>query len=513
MNHAFTMTNFVYTPLDTARKEFRVIRFTRQPSEDQPIEIELEHRSLFEPGDYCPLSYVWGKSLDLETIVINGATREAPQSVVTLLKALWTAFPNGLPSKFWWADALCINQRDNDEKSSQVQMMGDIYGNGSKTYGYLGPAEDAHLADKLMHAICYEWGLKTLSIRSGQKYFLSHLNDLDPNHNNWMVRYPDFWLNNSEDTPPNRYWAPVMRLLNSPFWDRVWIYQEVLLSKECEIIYGTEYFNLASVFATNLFYTALFTRGSRDLAFTKLFHGDLWKSIRSPNHGDLQGIMRLESFFKGYHETEEALKHGLDWKFGLNRLLICNGLRATDARDRVFGLLGILRTGIKPQYEKSKREVYCEVVEFWVREIGDLNVLRSANPEHHTSIGPDPSLPSWVPDWSYFDRHPNVRDNPMLRDSDWTLYKASNGMPPMSVRFSSPWSDMFVLGTICDEVKEPLPQGEYYLLSLIEREIARSPTSPGTGLLTLQVICRTIVHDFCTYRGREITLDEMNPYW
>jgi hypothetical protein len=41
-----------------------------------------------------------------------------------------------------WADALCINQSDEKEKSAQVQMMGEIYRKARKAIIHLGSAED-----------------------------------------------------------------------------------------------------------------------------------------------------------------------------------------------------------------------------------------------------------------------------------------------------------------------------------------------------------------------------------
>lgn len=43
-----------------------------------------------------------------------------------------------------WIDALCINQKDNHEKSQQVRMMYQLYKQASRVVIWLG-AEDAHI--------------------------------------------------------------------------------------------------------------------------------------------------------------------------------------------------------------------------------------------------------------------------------------------------------------------------------------------------------------------------------
>jgi hypothetical protein len=43
---------------------------------------------------------------------------------------------------FRWFDAVCINQRDNDEKSQQVSQMGEVYKIATHTIINLGEATD-----------------------------------------------------------------------------------------------------------------------------------------------------------------------------------------------------------------------------------------------------------------------------------------------------------------------------------------------------------------------------------
>jgi hypothetical protein len=44
-----------------------------------------------------------------------------------------------------WADAVCINQADDEEKSWQVRMMGDVYRNADRVLIWLGLAEDGSI--------------------------------------------------------------------------------------------------------------------------------------------------------------------------------------------------------------------------------------------------------------------------------------------------------------------------------------------------------------------------------
>ena len=46
------------------------------------------------------------------------------------------------PNTFLWVDAICINQNDLEERSSQVALMGTIYSRAMDTIVWLGKPDD-----------------------------------------------------------------------------------------------------------------------------------------------------------------------------------------------------------------------------------------------------------------------------------------------------------------------------------------------------------------------------------
>ena len=60
------------------------------------------------------------------------------------LKAIYayTHKENSCQRWLLWIDAICINQNDDDEKSSQVQRMGEIYGGAERVLVWLGSEAD-----------------------------------------------------------------------------------------------------------------------------------------------------------------------------------------------------------------------------------------------------------------------------------------------------------------------------------------------------------------------------------
>lgn len=98
-------------------------------------------------------------------------------------------------------------------------------------------------------------------------------------------------------------------------------------------------------------------------------------------------------------------------------------LQATDPRDKVFALLGLVNDkdslealGVFPDYTKSKEEVYTTTMAAMLRQ-GHISLLSIC-----CGIERPNGLPSWVPDWS-------KPDPPMLQvvgDDDHNLYPTFN---------------------------------------------------------------------------------------
>lgn len=79
------------------------------------------------------------------------------------------------------------------------------------------------------------------------------------------------------------------------------------------------------------------------------------------------------------------------------------GKLASDPRDKLFGILGVLPDGVRKDfradYSLSVKDVYTEIVDFLFKTTGRLDVICDSIyfPVHISSN----NLPSFVPDWSH----------------------------------------------------------------------------------------------------------------
>jgi hypothetical protein len=87
---------------------------------------------------YEALSYVWGDPEDTRPIDIG--EHELP--VTTNLYAALSHLRNFSLERIIWIDAICIDQKNSEEKVQQIQLMAKIYSQASRVLVWLGEAAD-----------------------------------------------------------------------------------------------------------------------------------------------------------------------------------------------------------------------------------------------------------------------------------------------------------------------------------------------------------------------------------
>ncbi|KAJ2988833.1 hypothetical protein NUW58_g3773 [Xylaria curta] len=113
-----------YLPLivDHEKHEIRVLVLMPGQAEDK-IDCRLVKIDLKTDNHFQALSYVWGSGDRSETIQVN----ETPFRVTPTLENILRGLRHPVDCRKLWIDAICINQDDNFEKITQVDLMGSIY--------------------------------------------------------------------------------------------------------------------------------------------------------------------------------------------------------------------------------------------------------------------------------------------------------------------------------------------------------------------------------------------------
>ena len=99
------------------------------------IHFTLTTACLHEKPEYEVISYCWGDASNPKTVYCDG------KSGIQVTNSLYTAlqrFRKPDQARTLWADAVCINQKDNVEKGQQVNLMSRIYSQPRTVLIWLG---------------------------------------------------------------------------------------------------------------------------------------------------------------------------------------------------------------------------------------------------------------------------------------------------------------------------------------------------------------------------------------
>jgi hypothetical protein len=102
------------------------------------IRCELKEKENIRKCSYEALSYVWGVRVGDRRIDCEGETLLVTQNCEEALRRLRRT----KKVRTLWVDSVCINQSSNEEKSAQVNLMGEIYGGAKMVLVWLGEYPD-----------------------------------------------------------------------------------------------------------------------------------------------------------------------------------------------------------------------------------------------------------------------------------------------------------------------------------------------------------------------------------
>ena len=267
---------------------------------------------------------------------------------------------------FIWIDQICINQQDDVEKAVQVKIIRDIYVSAHKVLVWLGPSTEG--SDLAMDSIP-PLGESIAENRFAQDPLPSCLPGQD-----------------------DLFWPALEDLYKRPWYDRLWVLQEVILGKDIDVLCGNRSMPWAAF--------ASFAIKMRELlpsALTNRFDTrphDCSAKARDPGFWGIRDIDAMRS--------NEVM--GLKTPFS-TYLSIGQKRKVTNPLDRVYGLLGLLASEelihcIDNRYDWEPWQGYLYFCKIYIERDPELALLSMAG-----YVSKPKELPSWCPN---FDSPPNV---------------------------------------------------------------------------------------------------------
>nr|POF25955.1 heterokaryon incompatibility protein 6, or allele [Quercus suber] len=113
--------------------EIRVLKL-HPGSYHEPLQAELEIVALATAPQYKAISYCWGKAGASETLYIL----HHPVPITKSLHGALRRYRSLDHYAYLWADAICIDQNDDAEKSVQISIMALIYSQAAEVLIWLG---------------------------------------------------------------------------------------------------------------------------------------------------------------------------------------------------------------------------------------------------------------------------------------------------------------------------------------------------------------------------------------
>lgn len=324
--------------------------------EDFAIKHALSMTDFRVPVSYTALSYTWGEPKFDAKFECDGYVKMITRSLESALRH----FREEDRAVVLWVDQICIDQENKEEKGQQVPLMSRIYAFAINTAIWLGDAaDDSDMAMGLLKDVHVLLQFSTEEIIDPTELERRNLPNLD-----------------SDD------WKALWKLLSRPWFERLWIIQEVTLSPEKWVVCGN----------------SVITWESLSVACLQLVDTGIsqWLTQKYPTSvvaSDCKDFCRRVSDLSNIQMSFGGMKYSL-----LTLMYLSREARCTEPRDKVYGMLGICQPNdiakVRVDYSDEYRvtQLFQDILEHLITSFEPGQILRHVD---HDSV----DLPSWVPDW------------------------------------------------------------------------------------------------------------------
>ena len=391
-----------------------------EPGDGPDIHCSLRNVSLDdEEAKFEALSYVWGTigtrspwhSHWMCFVYLDGKKMDITANAYKALQQLRLSDQ----TRTLWVDAICINQIDNQERNQQVKLMRYIYSKADQVLVYLNCIGRVNKHRQMSTITSASSTGTTARSRTSARYYepfsyqasiVSAFVSLA-----WQQNDPQAWLESTLGKQEFvKYWSGVSAMFASPYWSRIWIIQEIGMSRNIVVIYGKanfdwdvvcrlhrvwkEFLNSSATWSNSVLmgWTLQVQSSSlRPLARIITKHVPIMKDAKN------LAINRFLRQQPGPWDIDQNIKvKRVESDLNVLHLLASHFTSfSTDPRDKIYGLVGLLddytASAYHINYSAEVPKTLEYLVQYMLESTGSLDVICYAS--FHKG------LPSWVPFW------------------------------------------------------------------------------------------------------------------
>lgn len=263
-------------------------------------------------GDYVTLSYSWGPAEPVREILVNDLPFPVTENLYAALDAL-RAHPLVRNGSKLWVDAICIRQQDLLEREYEVKRMRHIYQNAKDVVAWLGPEdESSNSVLDLVNSLSGLW-------REGHEAALEKT------------------LVQELKLRGDQVWQALSDFMNRRYWNRLWVIQELAMgNSSTPMLCGSRIATWEDLHNT-LFYLNMVTPDPVSRIVDQALSDAGWSLLDLETHRVYLQGNRIHDMYQ-YQQL-----HSNGMKPDTIRLLRFGRFKdATDSRDKVYGLLGLM---------------------------------------------------------------------------------------------------------------------------------------------------------------------------
>ncbi|KAK4449544.1 heterokaryon incompatibility protein-domain-containing protein [Podospora aff. communis PSN243] len=340
---------------------------------------------------------IWAPITGPKEILVNGKRLVVQESLAAALhryRRLGCSYlrrdkgPWKGKAEYIWADAICIDQSNLPEKTSQVSMMHEIYRRARRVFIDLGIVRDDWIS-----ALCLMDTIQSITS-------LMH-------YPRGPAFFDDETISDIFELPPVDHiaWNALGHTLEMPWFRRTWVVQEMALPRREPIaMFGRYCFGLEKFFKV------------LDFIQDQGYHNALSRNSFARDTG-LVNAVKMHGIRRNHHRGT---------LFSVALLERIRDFAARDPRDKVFGVLSLMpgNERILPDYSLAVDQAYTRYAKQIIIAGYGPRLLDTAGLQRRTPG--DPLSRTWVPDWraqslipriiSHIRQHPYRASGPLRQN-------------------------------------------------------------------------------------------------